>query len=359
MLDKNIHLKCLTLIALPLALICFVGCEVPQSGIDPNMLIAQEADMAAKPAPQPVQQVKPVQTTEHQRGQAVSMYVDAMMLNDLNEREKAIRKLNRALELDPKFALAYSLKGDILQGMEQYQDSANAYEQATIHDPWSFKDFLNLGKVCQIIKEWARAAKAYVSACKLDPQHYPAHLGAAQSYYEIKDYDSSLTYAEKAKTLDPNQPDPELLLGDLYEAKKDHQQAINAYRRALELEGNDPSIMISLARAYLRSGRYSSSKELLNDVISTDPENSMAHQYLGFAQLRLKETVEAIQSYQRAVELNENDWMARKGLGVAYMLMSMKQNDDRMQAMAVEQWNISLQIKPDQSKLRELVNRYQ
>jgi tetratricopeptide (TPR) repeat protein len=149
------------------------------------------------------------------------------------------------------------------------------------------------------------------------------------------------------------------LLGDLFEVQKDHMQAIDAYRRALELEGNNPSVMISLGRAYLRSGRYSSAKELLTDAISMDPENSMTYQYLGFAQLKLKETTEAIESYRQAVEVDENDWMAHKGLGVAYMLMSMKnQSDEQLQALAVEQWSISLQIKPQQPKLSQLIKQY-
>lgn len=352
MLSNNTRLKYLTLTLLSFGITCFVGCEQPQrTAIDPNMLVAQQPETAA---------TVPAEIAQDQQDKAVSMYVDAMMLNDLNEREEALRKLNYAIELNPKFALAYSLKGDILQEMEKYEDSANAYEQATINDPWSFRDFFNLGKVCQVIQQWARAAKAYVSACTLDPKHYPAHLAAAQCYYELKDYDSSLPYAEKAKMLEPTQPDPELLLGDLYEAKQDHLEAINAYRRALELKGNDPEIMVALARTYLRSGRYSSAKELLTDVISMDPKNSIAYQYLGFAQLRLKETTEAVESYRQAVNADETDWMARKGLGVAYMLLAMKgQDGERLQALAVEQWNISLQIKPDQPKLRELVQRYQ
>ena len=334
-------------------LVSITGCQAPQETTDEADALemldqAPEADMQAV-----------VETdTEAQRNQAVGFYVDAMMLNDLSNRQDALRKLNRAIELDPHFALAYSLKGDILQDMEEYEDSADAYEKATEMDPWSFKDFFNLGKVTQVIKQFARAVKAYVAACNLEPEHYPAHLGAAQCYYELKEYDSSMAYAKKAKELGPDQADPEQLLGDLFEATKNHPEAINSYRRALELEGNQPEIMISLARAYLRSGRYSSAKELLTDVIITDEENGMAHQYLGFAQLKLKDTQAAVESYKRAVKIDDNDWMAHKGLGVAYMLMSMKTNDDSLQAMATEQWGISLQIKDDQPKLKKLLAHY-
>lgn len=339
------------IVTLSSTMICVSGCGASQSdAVDPNMLVAEEESISSLPA-----------DMKSRQDQAIAAYVDAMMFKDLNEREKALRMLNMAIELDPQMAVAYSLKGDILQDMRKYEASADSYEQATVYDPWSFHDFFNLGKVCRIIQQWARAANAYAGACKLNPQHYPAHLGAALCYYELKEYDNSLAYAQKAKTLDPDKADPELLLGDLFEMHRDHVQAINAYRRALELEGNNPAVMVSLARAYLRYGRYTSAKELLNGAIALDPESGMAHQYMGFAQLRLKETEAAIKSYQTAVQIDENDWMARKGLGVAYILLAEgmpSAEKQRLHALAVEQWNISLQIKQDQPGLLEWIKEY-
>lgn len=296
---------------------------------------------------------------EEQRQQAVSLYVDAIMLNEINEYAAAIRKLELATELDQNFAVAFSMKGDLYQAEQKYDQSADAYERAATLDPWSFKDFFNLGKVSRILKQFTRAANAFVAAAKLDPQHYGAQIGAAQCYFELKDFEQSHHYAQKAKEINPTQADPELLLGDIFEEQKEHLEAISAYRRALELQGNQPKVMVALARAYLRTGRFSSAKELLNDVIATEPENAVAHQYLGFAQLKLKETQEAIDSYKRAVKFGKDDWMAHKSLGVAYMLLAMQNNnDEKIKALAVEQWNISLQINPDQPQLHELRSKY-
>jgi tetratricopeptide (TPR) repeat protein len=322
------------------ALAGITGCKSPAPVAEPNV------------------QELIVQQMEEQKALAVSLYVDAMMLNDLSQHQEAMKKLDLAIELDPAFTLAYSMKGDIYQVQKEYSDSATAYEKATQLDPWSFKDFFNLGKVCQVMREFARAVKAYVNACNLDPNHYEAQYGAAQCYYELKDYAPSLEHAQKAKTLNASSGDVEFLIGDIQEAQKNHLEAIDSYRRAMEIKGNDPNIMVPLAAVYLRTGRYSAARELLTEVIRIDPSQGLAHQYMGFVRLKFKETDLAVESYETAVTINDKDWMAHKGLGVAYMLLSMKNNNEKLKIQALEQWNISMQLKADQPELKKIMSKY-
>ena len=290
--------------------------------------------------------------------QAVSLYVDAMMLNELNDNDKAIQKLDAAIGLDPRFALAYSLKGDIYQANEEYAKSADAYEVATELDPWSFKDFFSLGKVAQIMNQFARSIRAYVTACELEPQHYEAHINVAKCYYQVDDFQKAMEYGTIAKGLNPDAADADLLFGDVFEAQEEHDKAIIAYRRALELEGNKPKVMVPLAVAYLRTNRLEAGKELLLSAIEIEPNHAMAHQYLGFAYLRLKAVDDAIASYQRAVQIDPVDWMARKGLGVAYMLKAEVAKDETFTAKGLAQWQRSLEIRPGQPELREMYARY-
>jgi protein O-GlcNAc transferase len=289
---------------------------------------------------------------------AVNLYVDAVMLNDMAETDQAVEKLNAATAANPQFSIAYSLLGQIYQQIQDYPKSAQAYEKATAINKWSYRDYLNLGKVYQAMKKFTAAVKAYVRATQIKPDAAPAHLGAAESYYELKDYKNALKYGRRAQQLSPNETQVLQVLGDIYGAQKDYDQAIAAYKRALELNSNQPKVMASLAQAYLRSGQFEAASELLNSVVAAEPTSS-SYQSLGYAALKLKKFDDAIASYRRAAELEPNDAAAYKGLGVALMLAANKNNDAKLKTEAIQQWQKSLDIQPDQPKLRELLRKYQ
>jgi tetratricopeptide (TPR) repeat protein len=288
---------------------------------------------------------------------AVDSYVDAVMLEQMNENQQAITKLNQSVQYNPKFALAYSLMGDIYQKEKNLPKSASAYEKATSLNRWSYKDFFNLGKVYRAMSRYADAIKAYVRATQIQPNAAPAHLGAAESYYQLKDYKNALKYGKRAQQLDPNIVQVQALLGDIYISQKDYGPAINSYKRALELDANQPAVMNSLALAYLRSNKFEAAKELLTSSIEEMP-SSIAYQHLGYANLKLQDCNGAVNAYRGAVELDPNDWSSHKGLGVALMICSSQKNDAAMKAEAIEEWKQSLELHQDQPRLRELVDRY-
>jgi tetratricopeptide (TPR) repeat protein len=299
-----------------------------------------------------------------QEQRSVDLYVDAVMLKELNENEMAVEKLNSAIKLNKRFSLAYSMLGEIYQETEDYEKSAASYEKATELNPWSFKDYFNLGRVYQIRKKFTQATKAYVKSCELKPGFLEAHINAARSYYEIRDYNSALIYGERAERIDPNVGEVQKMLGDIYESQKDYNQAIAFYKRAMEIDSNNPEIMTSLAVAYLKTGRISIAKDLLTSVIQIQPDNNTAYKHLGFCCLQLKDVNKSVESYSRAVEINDRDWESHRGLGVAYILKGKNGNgtiDDTLKAKAVQQWRLSLEIKPDQpnsNRLLKLIQYY-
>jgi tetratricopeptide (TPR) repeat protein len=301
---------------------------------------------------------------QQQQQRAVDLYVDAVMFRELNENEKAVEKLDAALKLNKRFSLAYSLLGETYQQLQDYEKSAASYEKAIELNPWSFKDYLSLGQVYDLTKKPQQALKAYAKASELKPDNLDSLIGAAKSCCEVEDYNNALVYARRAEQLDPNVTGIRKILGDVYTFQKDYDNAVAYYKRALDADSNNVEIMNSLALAYLRTGRYSIAKELLDSVIRLRPDNSTAYKHLGFCCLQLKDVNESVESYTRAIELDDKDWDSHRGLGVAYMLKGKNADgtiDQALKEQAISQWQLSLKINPDQpkgDKLLKLIQYY-
>jgi superkiller protein 3 len=293
------------------------------------------------------------------RTNEISLYVDASMLKENNEKDKAVAKLEQAVKKNPEFSLAYSLLGDIYRESKEYEKSVKAYTKATQLNPFSFSNFFNLGSVYEDMQQWAEAAVAYVKACELKPEDVPAHVKTANCYNQLKEYDKAEEYAVAASQLNADDVEVQKVLGDVYGGKQNYEQAISSYRRALELEGNRPEIMLPLAKAYLMTGRADAGRELLSQVVQMQPENGKAYQYLGYANLQIGNYEASIESYQAALAIDDNDWTSHTGLGVAYATKSLKTGDKDTRDKALAEWKKSLAINPDQAKLARVLKRYE
>jgi type IV pilus assembly protein PilQ len=127
------------------------------------------------------------------------------------------------------------------------------------------------------------------------------------------------------------------------------------------IAGMDPALILKVAYAHLKMGRFQLAKEMLESLIEREPENGRAHQYLGYCNLKLGDVNGAIDNYVTAVDLNDADWEAHRGLGVAYMVKARSDGDSVLAGKAVEQWRTSLNIKPDQAKgwaLAKMIETY-
>ncbi len=292
------------------------------------------------------------------RTNEVALYVDATVLKDLNESDKAIDKLQEAIRTNPEFAMAYSLLGEIYRESGEYEKSAKAYTRATQINPFSFTDFFSLGGVYEEMQRWADAVKAYVRACELKPEDVPSHVRTASCYNQLKDYDNAEQYALAAQSLSADDADVQKVLGDVYEGKQNYEQAISFYRKALEIEGNTPGIMVPLAKAYLMTGRAGAGRELLTQAVAAQPDNGKAYQYLGYAHLQEGNYDASIESYLTALTIDEADWTSHTGLGVAYATKSLRTGDKELRALAISEWKRSLAINPGQTRLATVMKRY-
>ena len=144
----------------------------------------------------------------------------------------------------------------------------------------------------------------YVRRVEAEPTNANAngHLGMIlQAYHQLND--AALMY-DRAQALEPNTFAWPYYLGTALAELGDQERAEDAFRSAIDLRPENPHARLALAQLLLDAGDVAESRELFEDTVRRHPERADAH--FGYATVldQEDELDEAIQHYQRALELN-------------------------------------------------------
>jgi tetratricopeptide (TPR) repeat protein len=288
------------------------------------------------------------------RQPSVDMYLDAVMLRELGQDELAVKKLDAVVAADPDFALAYTELGKAHEALGNHEKAMVAFRRAAQLDPWSFRNHMNLAEICGKLGNYPEAAEAYARAAELDSKSVDAMIGAAQCYLEAREYAKSLVYSKRAEETGERTGEVLRFQARAFEGQQDYEQAIQTYKRLLSLGGEDADVLLPLAVAYMKAEEFAKARTVLISVTRMRSEDSVAFRHLGYCLIKLGETDEAVQMYEKSIDLNEADWETHRGLGVAYMIQARQRGDDRLRAKALDHWRRALSIAPDQPKRKVL-----
>ena len=167
--------------------------------------------------------------------------------------ERAGSALNRAMEIDPALAEAYSRMGSVLEADWDFDGAMRAIERALAADPTSL-----------------------------------VVLGNAASRYSglAGRHEEAMAMLEEVARRDPLNPFAFRNLSALYSRLGRFEAAVAAARTAYELAPNSPQSSLSLAMALLRSGQLEAAREqydLILEAVGGDPrwvlgvEGNLAH----------------------------------------------------------------------------------
>lgn len=215
--------------------------------------------------------------------------------------DRSISHFDRALQIDPNFALAYAAEAEAyiplaVRGYRAPKEPfAKAKEMAT--KALALDDTLPgahnaLAAVRFNQYDWAGAEKGVKRAIELNPSYVPAHLwhgfflealgqqsanlaerklaqeldplnltagtGVGTAYFHLGQYDQAIKELRKALDLDPGFSMALEGLGEVYEAKGMYADAIAAYGKA--------GLLASLGHAYAASGRKAEARKILRQL---------------------------------------------------------------------------------------------
>jgi adenylate cyclase len=160
---------------------------------------------------------------------------------------------------------------------------------------------------------WAGLAQTHAWYCGFSTEAgrkgFDAHLASARDA------------AARALALEPNLPEA-LLARALIEFNFDFNwnAAAQTVNKGLALAPADPNILIAAANLEMARGDSDRAIELFRRAVDLDPVNAQARTFLAFNLAETKRFAEAHAEFPRVVELNPAAPWAHAGLGLAYLL---------------------------------------
>ena len=137
-----------------------------------------------------------------------------------------------------------------------------------------------------------------------DPANPKLYAGRAALFLELNNYDNAIADLHTAITMDSMQAPFYHLLTDVYIQYFKSWQGLRAMQKAAELFPQDMPTLLKLAKTQLLLRQYPESLGTLNNALTLDPQNADAHLLLGMNFKETGDTARAINSFQKAVNLD-------------------------------------------------------
>jgi len=237
--------------------------------------------------------------------------------------ESAISVFERALGLDPNYALAhaglgeaYWKKYEVHKSPEWIEPARKACERALTLDARLAAARVCLGKLQDGIGQYSASVADFQRALETEPTSDEAYRGLASAYEHL----GKLAYAEqtyrRAIELRPHYWASYNWLGTFYFHQGRYPEAAQMFEQVVALVPDSFRGYYNLGGVYVQWGRYQKAIAMLERSISIRPSGS-AYSNLGTAYFCQRRFADSVRTYEEAVKHDERNYVFWGNLGDA------------------------------------------
>jgi TolB-like protein/Tfp pilus assembly protein PilF len=252
--------------------------------------------------------VKPTNNPEAYDAYLRGLAFEARGIYSIDDVRKAIDSYERAVQLDPNFAIAWARlsRGHALfyfdprgETTAARRDAAkSALENAQKLQPNSPETLLALGYYQYLVlRDYGDAITTFERVTQMLPGNSEMRYALALVTRREGHWDQSLAYFEQALALDPRNVEVLGQAAFTYQMLRQFPTALKLYDRALDIVPNDADVMALKASIYQAEGNLEQAGKFLSQINAETPSQSAL--VIKWTQLRLERNhAEAIQFLQ-------------------------------------------------------------
>jgi tetratricopeptide (TPR) repeat protein len=240
-----------------------------------------------------------------------------VMLTRQGRVQEAIGHCERALRLNPDFALAHYNLGSALYRAGRVQEAIQHWEQALRIQPDYADAHYNLASALGRLGRLEQAVRHWEQAVRINPDFAEAQYDLGLALMGQGKLPEAIAHFEAALRIKPDDVEAQCNLGNALLQAKKPQEAIEHYEQALRLKPDYLAAHNNLAAALMGQGRFVEAIGHYEQVVRLTPDSATARYSLGVALEQSGRVQEAIQQYEQALRVKPDLVEAQNALARA------------------------------------------
>jgi serine/threonine-protein kinase len=179
---------------------------------------------------------------------------------------------------------------------------------------------VTLGKLYHLTGNHEAAVGQFSIAIELDSMDAEAHFGLAAAYRALQRIDEAERAYRQTISLQPANWQPHNDLGNLYILTGHYDEAIKHFQRAVALAPSEARPYEGMAGAHLYQESLDEARVWAQRALNIRP-SYVAYSYLGDASYLAEDYEAAARSYERALQINDTDYLVWGNLADVYGLL--------------------------------------
>lgn len=188
----------------------------------------------------------------------------------------AVEMLQKAIEINPDYTLAYKYLGSIYSHTGRFNDAIEAYKKYFAHGSYDVADLTRYAGALYFTKQYEEAKKLINEGISKEPSNFVLNRLLMYSYLQSKDYANGLVAAEKFFSLDKGTSEyivqDYMTYGELLSKNDQLDKALLQYDAAIKLDPSKSAVYKDIAIACADAGQYADAAKYYQQYIEkADP----------------------------------------------------------------------------------------
>jgi spermidine synthase len=152
------------------------------------------------------------------------------------------------------------------------------------------------------------AVRAYTRGLALKPNMVGAHINLGFALGKLGRENEAKAHFEKALKIAPQNPEAHYNLGDFYYQSGKMEQALEHFGQVLSIDPKHVKTLFVLGGLMAQQGKLESALKYYEEALALAPKSILGHYNMACVLARQRETVRAVESLRKAIEVGFDDW---------------------------------------------------